>query len=106
MSNRMSQDAKRQLIQAYRAWSPDSGITVDELAAQHGITKSAMYAMLRREGVDLHTGRSNGTGVRSQEPLMAEMGRIALEVILDQRDDYKNEVARLTAMLREHGIEP
>lgn len=103
----MSPDAKRQLIQAYRAWSPDSGITVDELAAQHGITKSAMYAMLRREGVDLHTGRSNGTGgVRSQEPLMAEMGRIALEVILDQRDEYKAEVARLTALLQEHGIQP
>jgi transposase-like protein len=98
MSNRMTSETRMALIDAYKAWSPESGVSVDELAARHGVTKSAMYAMLRRENVPLHTGRGNSVaGVRGQEPLMAEMGRIALEVILEQRDELRAEVARLRA---------
>lgn len=78
--------------------------TIDDLAKEYGVTKSALYAMLKREGEPLHTGR--GAGVRTQEPLMAEMGRIALEVILEQRDDLRDHVKRLQQQVYELGGTP
>lgn len=101
----MSQQARKDLIEAYQKWSPDSQVSIDELAQQHGVTKSALYAMLRRENIPLHTGRGT-TNIRTQEPLMVEMGRIALEVILEQRDDLRDEVVRLRALLTAHGVSP
>lgn len=103
--NRMTEEAKRALILAYRAWRPESGVTIDELAQSHGVTKSALYAMLRREGEPLHTGRATN-GIRSQEPLMEGMSRIALELILDQRDELRAEVARLRLLVKSLGGDP
>lgn len=105
--NRMSDETKRALIEAYRNWTPDSGMTLEQLANSFGVTKSAMYAMLRREGEPLHTGRgANGVGLRAQEPLMAEMSRIALEMLLDQRDHLRADNARLRAIVKSLGADP
>lgn len=94
----MSPEDRVALIDAYKAWTPDNGVTIDELATSHGVTKSALYAMLRRENVPLHTGR--GVGGRpgaGGPPLLEEMGRVAIAVILDQLTDLKIENRRLQA---------
>lgn len=114
MSKRMTDESRRALIQAYRAWQPGSGVTLDQLVHQHGTTKSTLYNILESEGEPLHTKRpSREQSSRSQEPLMAEMGRLALGVILDQRDEYRakvaeltEEVTRLRRLLRDHGFDP
>jgi transposase-like protein len=97
----MTPEAKQALIEAYRQWTPDNGVTIDELANEHGVTKSALYAMLRRENIPLHTGRAN-TPLRlagGQTPLLEDMGRIAVEVILDQLQELKSENARLKSLV-------
>lgn len=103
-TNRMSDESRQALVQEYRAWRPETGVSIEDLARSHGVTKSALYAMLKREGEPLHTGRS--AGIRGQEPLMSEMGRIALELILEQRDDFKADVKRLRALVKQLGGDP
>lgn len=106
--NRMSEEAKRALILAYRAWRPETGVTIEELAQSHGVTKSALYAMLDREGEPLHTGRRSKGILRDEyagftrDDLTRQMGQL----ILDDRDELKAEVARLRLLVKSLGGDP
>lgn len=103
---RMTEAEKRALIEAYQSWQPDNGLSAEELAQEHNVTRSAMYSLLRQEGIELKTGRTK-TRLHGAEPLMPDMARIALEVILDQLVAAKNEIrdlrARLDECLQQHG---
>jgi hypothetical protein len=90
MRKRMTNETKLALAKAYKEWRPRSGITADSLAEAHGVTKCAMYAFLRREGIPLKRGRV-APGPQRQSPATGDLSRAMVEVLLDQLIDLKIE---------------
>lgn len=93
----MTDESRRALIEAYQRWQPESGITADQIANQYGVTRSSMYTLLRREGIPLKTGRNQRPV--NQEPLLGDMGRVAVELMLDKIDMLNQRVRELEAQL-------
>ena len=81
------------LATAYQEWRPRYGISAESIAAAHSVTKCSMYAMLRREGIPLKTGKHS----QRAEPPLADVSRVMVEILLDQLTDLKIEQRGLQA---------
>jgi hypothetical protein len=86
----MTEQTKLALAKAYKEWRPRSGISAESLAEAHGVTKCAMYAFLRREGIPLKRGRV-APGPTRLAPAAGDLSRAMVEVLLDQLIDLKIE---------------
>lgn len=96
-------DSDEELVGRIRAFmAANPGVPLDEACFQLDITKSSLYTAAHRLGIPLRI-------VPAESETSAEstsLEKAALQVILEQRDAYQREVARLRRELLRAGVDP
>jgi hypothetical protein len=111
---RLTPSQEADIIESYRSW--DRSETVEEFARRHGISKQALYGLLRRRGIRTRTQEAfmSADGNEPGEPGLADwlvdkVATQALKTILEENRkihilEYRIEM--LERRLRELGEDP
>ena len=111
---RLTPSQEADIIEAYRSW--DGSETVEEFARRHGISKQALYGLLRRRGIRTRTqeafmsGNDDEGGVPGlADWLVDKVATQALKTILEENRRVhilEDRIERLERRLRELGEDP
>jgi hypothetical protein len=99
--SKMDQHGWDELIAAYQCWDPTdpNGGSVNDLVAEHGVSKQALYYQLQRRGIPLRNNNGRTIPVTGNN-IEAE----GVQVLVDLLVEARMEQARLTALLEAHGV--
>lgn len=77
-----------------------------ELAAEHGISRQALYQILARKGVVVKSARTTGAvpARLMTDDLLDRMAQQALRALLDELEEARAENRRLRDLLERSGV--
>lgn len=103
---RLTPQQERGVLEAHRAWEPDSGVTITDLAEGLGVSRQTLYEVLSRNNEPLKT-RPRGDPRNNGEVLPTElldlMATKAIEVLFDRLQAAEARVFELEAELEARG---
>ena len=111
---RLTPSQEADIIESYRSW--DRSETVEEFARRHGISKQALYGLLRRRGIRTRTQEAFMSGGEEDDAvpgladwLVDKVATQALKTILEENrkvHQLEAHIEALEAALRDAGIDP
>lgn len=86
---RLPAERERQIIEAYEAWNPSDGSTIDDLAKSVGIARQTVYAVLQRNQVPLKGSEPLVERLKSpRDPQEEQLAGIILSGVSEHALDY------------------
>lgn len=106
MARRLNRDEQQRILDAYEAYDPDAGDTIDDLLEGLGVSRQTLYTTLGRAGVAPKTRREvlsreamPATGAAFTADILETMADAALNRLFARLSELEQENARLRGEL-------